>query len=212
MGSRPPHRGAENDRAAYAKRFVTARVAGFAKDIQICLTPIPSKTRSGSTHAYFPALGACCGLLEYLTMLNRGRTDPPGWHNVSAWAQRYMPQPDYDEDRIRILVDHFRNSIAHRGIASGVWIDKKPGPGRGRRLTWKAFEDSLRPSIQVVAEEDQLLKYPPWQCSYTHRVHIHLESLAADIRRGALLYADEVSTTSSLLNKFFACMENLYPQ
>jgi hypothetical protein len=211
MGSRLPHRGAENDRAAYAKRFVTARVAGFEKDIQICLTPIPSTTRPGSTHAYFPALGACCCLLEYLTVLYRGRTDPPGWRNVSAWAQRYMLQPDYDEDRIRILVDHFRNSVAHRGIASGVWIDKKPGPGHGRRLTWKVFEDSLRPSIQVVAEEGQLLSDPPWPCSYTHRVYIHLESLAADIQQGALLFADAVSKTRSLLSKFFACMEDLYP-
>jgi hypothetical protein len=122
-----------------------------------------------------------------------------------------MPQPNYDEDRIRILVDHFRNSVAHRGIASGVWIDRKPGPGHGRRLTWKVFADARRPSIQVVSEERQLMNDPPWPCAYTHRVHIHLKSLAADIRKGAQGYAEEVTTNQPLQSNFFACMHNLYP-
>ena len=212
MSSRPPHRGSSNDCAAFARSFVVARLAGFEKDIQICLTPIPSKTRAGPTHAYFPALAACCGLLEYLTVLYRGRIDPPGWRNVFAWAKSYMPQADYDEDRIRILVDHFRNSVAHRGIASGVWIDWKPGPGHGRRLTWKVFADALRPSVQVVKENKTLTTDPPWPCSYTHRVHIHLKSLAVDIRKGAQLYAEDVSTNQELQSNFFACMRNLYPQ
>lgn len=211
MGKRPPHRGTNNNPAAFAKSFVVARLAGFEKDIQICLAPIPSKTRPGSTHAYFPALAACCGLLEYLTVLYRGRIDPPGWRNVSEWAQRYMSQPDYDEHSIRILVDHFRNSVAHRGIASGVWIDRKPGPGHGRRLTWKVCADTLRPSVRVVAEEKQLLNDSPWPCSYTHRVHIHLKSLAVDIRKGAQRYADDVTKNVTLQNNFFACMRNLYP-
>lgn len=212
MGSSALHRGAQDNPAAFAKRFVVGRLEGFEKDIQICLTPAPSKTRRGSTHAYFPALSACCGLLEYLTVLYRGRLDPPGWRNVVAWADRYMAQPGYNEDRIRILVDHFRNSVAHRGIATGVWIDRKPGPGYGRRLTWRVCADSRRPSIRVIPEKRDLLIDPPWPCSYTHRVHIHLRSLAADIKKGALRYADDVATNQVLQNNFLACMRNLYPQ
>jgi hypothetical protein len=208
---RHPHRGADNDRGAFAKQFIVARLAGFEKDIRICLTPTPSKTRSGMTHAYFPALSACCALLEYLTVLYRGRIQPPGWRNVYIWATRYMPS-DYDQDKIRILVDHFRNSVAHRGIATGVWIDQMPGPGLGRRLTWKVCADTHRPSIEVRAENKQLLSDPPWPCSYTHRVHIHLKSLAKDIRQGALLYADEIVGNQLLQDHFFACMRNLYPK
>lgn len=212
MGSRPQHCGAQNDTGTFAKRFVTDRLAGFEKDIQICLTPMPSKTRRGNTHAYFPALTSCCGFLEYLTVLYRGRIDPPGWSNVFDFATRYMPQPDYDEDRIRVLFDHFRNSVAHRGIASGVWIDRKPGPGLGRRLTWKVCADALRPPIQVKPEKRQLLNDPPWPCSYTHRAHIHLKALAADIKTGALRYAEDVATHQNLQEHFLACMRNLYPQ
>ena len=207
----PDHRGTSNDPAAFLRKFILGRLDGFQKDMEICLTPIPSKSRAGNTHAYFPALAACCALLEYLTVLYRGRTDPPGWRNVFGWADRYLPKPYYDEDSVRILVDHFRNSIAHRGIATGVWIDRKPGPGHGRRLTWQVSADARRPSVNVVAEAGKLKRDPPWPCTYTHRVHIHLKSLIADIRGGALAYAEDAASNPLLRERFYACMRNLYP-
>ena len=73
------HRGAADNFAEFAALFVDGRLAGFEKDMSICLTPIDSPTGSGKTHAYFPALAACCGLLEYMTALNLGSTKGIGW-------------------------------------------------------------------------------------------------------------------------------------
>jgi len=177
--------------AAFAKQFVLARLSGFEKDIEICLTPIPSNARSGLTHAYFPALATCCGTIEYLTAMHFGRVDGLGWRDVSRWASTYLPQPQYGEDTVRVFFEAFRNSVAHRGIASGIWRDQKPGPGHGRRITWKVFADARRPSIRIVAEAGTLKNDPPWPCKYSHRVHIHLKSLALDIREAATRYAAE---------------------
>lgn len=210
MESRAPHRGLAEDPGAFAERFVLDRMVGFEKDMDICLTGVPSKTKKGLTHAYFPALSACCGTLEYLAGLYKGRLDAVGWRDVAAWADAFMPQPDYAEDVIRVFVEAFRNSVAHRGIATGVWIDRKPGSDR--RFTWKVLAGSARPAINFVAEENALLKDPPWQCPYTHRAHIHLRSLSVDIRKGAAKYASEVRTDQKLTKKFRLCMKELYPQ
>ena len=210
--SRAPHRGSSNDTGRFAKHFVLSRIAGFEKDVEICLTPIPSRARPGPTHAYFPALAACSGTIEYLTAMYCGRVDGLGWRNVHDWAQTYLPQPDYDDDAIRVLFEAFRNSVAHRGIASGIWRDQKPGPTHGRRITWKVFADARRPSIRIVAENGVLKNDPPWPCKYTHRVHIHLKSMAVDIRQAATRYADDVLGNHALQGKFVSCMRTLYPQ
>jgi hypothetical protein len=209
---RPEHRGLQDNKPAFAKQFVLSRLSGFEKDIRICLTPAPSKTGAAPTHAYFPALAACCGTLEYLAALYKGRVNGLGWPDVSAWALQYLPQPDYAADPIRVLVEAFRNAVAHRGIATGVWVDQKPGENHGRRLTWKILANSTRPSIRVVAEKGTLKSDPPWPCPYTHRVHIHLKSLANDICKGAVAYAEDLSQDQKLTDKFFKCMHHLYPQ
>jgi len=163
------------------------------------------------THAYFPALGACCATFEYFAGLHRGNLHRLGWQQVADWAQRYLPQPDYDRETVRILFDGFRHPVAHRGIASGVWIDRHPGSGLGRRLTWKLLADSRRPACRVVAENGRLENDPPWPCAYTHRVHIHLKRLERDIRSGARRYSRELAASPQLQANFMACMKQVYP-
>lgn len=212
MRSKAPHRGLVDNPGAFAKRFVLDRLAGFEKDMEICLRPIPSKTRSGDTHAYFPALTACCGTLEYLAAMYCGRTKGLKEKDVYPWARDYMPQPDYDKYTIHVLWDAFRNTIAHRGIASGVCVDPMPGHGHRRRLTWKLYETGSNPSIQVVEENGILKSDPPWPCHYTHRVHIYLASLINDIRAGAVQFAWHLDENPELHENFYACMEKLYPK
>ena len=103
MGA-PRHRGASGNEAAFARRFLGGRLAGFQKDIRICLTGVRAKNRSGITHAYFPALAACCAMLEYLAALHRGSIRGIGWRQVVDWAGHYLPQPEYDSDTVRIHV------------------------------------------------------------------------------------------------------------
>ena len=151
-----PHRGAAGNLRQFAASFVQARMEGFTKDMQICLTPVPSKARSGPTHAYFPALMACCGTLEYLAGLYSGRTKPCGDEELSGYAAKFLPQPAYAPDAIHILHCALRHSIAHRGIATGVWVDRKPGANR--RVTWRVGAETKAPSIVLKAEEGSLTR------------------------------------------------------
>ena len=207
-----PHRGASEDMRKFAVKFITARMAGFEKDIKICLTGVPSKTRSGLTHAYFPALGACCGTLEYLTALYIGRTNGIGWQQVSGWADEFLPQPAYDQDTVRVLFAAFRHSVAHRGIASGVWVDRNQGQDNGRRITWKVYADANKPACELVREDNELEKDPPWKCPITHRMHIHLRSLSVDLRNGAKEYRNRLRSDDLLVENFETCMRRLYPR
>ena len=199
------------DIAEYAKRFVLDRLAGFEKDMQICLSAAPRRDGHGNTYAHFPALGACCGIIEYLTALHHGNINI-GWQQVAMWSHQYLPQPDYDEYMVRILIAFFRNTVNHRGIASGVWIDKDQGRGNGRRLTWKIYASARRPACQVIEENHVLVNDPPWPCPYTHRVHIYLKALQVDIRKAAKSFSNDLANDSRSLKKFEQVMNQIYPR
>jgi hypothetical protein len=204
------HRGAPDDPAQFAQAFLEARLRGFEKDMNICLKGVQSDDRPGPTHAYFPALTNCCGMLEYLAGLYAGRIDGLGKKEVTAYA-KYLPQPDYNPEVIRVLFEAFRNAVVHRGIASGVWIDPHPDM-QGRRLTWKVFADTARPALEVVANKGEIKFDSPWPCPYTHRVHIHLGRLWRDIRNSVDGYVDELVASEVLQDKFMRCMKKLYPK
>jgi hypothetical protein len=210
--TRLPHRGAQGDTVAFGHSFVTSRLAGFEKDMKICLTGIKAPGKAGVTHAYFPALMACCGMLEYLAALFLGQVGRT-LNNVqiSAYATAYMRQPDYAPETVRILFDALRNPIAHRSIATGVWADHHD-EFRGRRLTWKVLADSARPAIRLVEEVGEVHRDSPWPCRYTHRVHVHLGSLWRDIAESVPAYLDALAADGGLQKNFNTCMRRLYPE
>ncbi len=177
--------------------------------MRICLKGIQSDTRLGLTHAYFPALTTCCGMLEYLASLYVDRIDGLGKKEVTAYA-KYLPQPDYNAEAIRVLFDAFRNAVAHLGIASGVWVDPHPAM-RGRRLTWKVLADAARPALEVVASQGEIKYDSHWPCPYTHRVHIHLGRLWRDIRDSVDGYLADLVASQTLQDKFVRCMKRLCP-
>lgn len=158
----------------------------------------------------FQHLTACCGMLEYLAGLHVGRTNGLGKQEVMRYA-KYLPQPDYSDEAIRVLFDAFRNAIAHRGIASGVWKDRHPAM-LGRRLTWKVLADLKRPVIEVAESRGELKYDPPWPCPYTHRVHIHLGRLWRDIRDSVDNYLADLDINPESQDNFFLCMKELYPR
>jgi hypothetical protein len=211
VGDSASHRGADGKLVKFAIRFVDGRLAGFEKDINICLTPVDSLTRSGKTHAYLPALAACCGLMEYMTGLDHGNTKSIGWSQVAKWASKYLPKNAYDEDTIRVFFEAFRHSVAHRGIASGVWVERVQGRAP-RRVTWRVHADSRQPACKLVAERGELKKDPPWLTPYTHRMHIHLRRLQVDLRAAVIKYRDALRTTAALQTNFEVCMKQLYPR
>jgi hypothetical protein len=168
---------------------------------------VESKSRAGPTHAYFPALGSCFGFLEYVTGLFRGNINGIGWVQIADWTDRFMPQPDYNREMVRVFFNAFRHSVAHRGIATGIWVDRA---APFYRITWKVYEDADRPACELKAENGVLTRDPPWPCSYTHRMHIHLKALKTDLAEGVLSYAAAIESEKNLQDNFEACMRQLY--
>ncbi|GAB4507416.1 MAG: hypothetical protein Tsb0026_02760 [Sulfuricaulis sp.] len=148
-------------------------------------------------------------MLEYLAGLYIGRIDRLGKKEVTAYA-RYLPQPDYNAEMIRVLFDAFRNAVSHRGIASGVWIDQHPAT-RGRRLTWKVLADATRPALEVINNPGVIKYDSPWPCPYTHRAHIRLGRLWRDIRDSVDGYITDLTVNQQLQDNFMKCMKRLYP-
>jgi hypothetical protein len=181
--------------------------------MQICLTGVPSKDRAGVTHAYFPALMNCCATLEYLASLFAGHTRPCNVREIIAYA-KFLPKPDYSGDAIRVLFCAFRHSVAHRGIASGVWVDRHQAK-KERRITWNVHADARRPALEMLSMPGVLRLDPPWDCPYTHRAQIHLGRLWRDIVDSVLApdgYRDELVSNRDLKDKFTNCMRRLYPK
>lgn len=210
MGHRPPHRGFADDIGAFGHAFITTRLEGFLKDIEICLTDTPNG-RGGITHAYFPALATCCAFLEYMTALERGGIDGGGRANVARWAARYLPQPAYGDDPIRVLIEAFRNSVAHRGIATGIWCDRRKGGQISRRVTWMLSESRGTPALQIVEDAGRLTRDPPWPCVHTHRMQIYLRSLADDLAGGARSFAATIRRDPESQRRFRKTMLAMYP-
>jgi hypothetical protein len=209
---RPPHRGSNGDMTLFAQAFIRKRTWSLSKDIEICLTGTSSGVGGSTTHAYFPALATCCAFLEYMTGLHRGKLGGIGWDSVEKWTAAYLNAQHYNKDIVRVLFDGFRHSVAHRGIATGIWVDRHRSVAPARKITWKLTELSERPSCQLLVDNGVLLKDPPWPSPHTHRMHIHLRSLAEDLAAGAEAYAVAVETNPELQANFTKAMQALYPR
>lgn len=208
------YRGSGGDLQVFAPRFIEGRMQGFEKDMSICLAGIPTSEGGGLTHAYFPALAACCGAIEYLGALSVGQRNPIlrglSRTHITDFARRYLPQPDYDAEAVRILWDLFRNGTAHHGITSGVWVDHHPAMN-GRRLTWSITEKTGRPALSVQPKAGTLDRDPPWDTTYTHVATLMLGQVASDVIEAAGRLAAEIALGGEPLNRFRVAMEALYP-
>lgn len=209
-------RGSEGALAKFAPRFLRGRLDGFQKDMKTCLTGIPNPKRRGKeTHAYFPALMACCGMLEYMACLYRGpsrntrNTFIASWRDIAGFPNRFVPGV-YDEDAVRILHESIRNAVAHRSILSGVWVDEDKR-NAGRRLVWSIYEDFDGLAIQIEAHSGTIRRDSLWECPYTHRVHVRLGTLSNDISEAINAYIAELECSADLQNKFERCLRYLYP-
>lgn len=190
-----------------ARVFIQKRLAAFVKDMGICLTGIPRlEGPAKMTHAYFPALMSCCSTLEYLAALSIGHNNSLGHKEIAAYAAKYM-DASYDGDTVRVLFEAFRNNVAHRGIAPGVWCDKL----NCRRITWRIEEGDDAPALSVTEEPGTLTIDAPWPTPYTHRMHIHLGHLWQDIHNSGYKYVAELEHSPDLQRKFTDCMMDLYP-
>lgn len=206
------YKGSDGIIRKYAEPYLRDRLSGFDKDMKICLKGIPQPNSRELTHAYFPALMNCCGLLELLGGLYTGNTDSTKINRVFKY-RKFLPQPDYSVENIRLLFVVLRHATAHLSTGSGVRIPTK-GDYRGKRITWKIYADSQYPAIRLEKERDDLDEQSPWDCPHEYRLHVRLKRLQCDIRGSVLNeggYLSELLPSKNLMRNFETCMRQIYP-
>lgn len=212
--TREAQRGAQGQFGRFAMTFVRDRMEGFRKDVQICLTPVPHLKREGeNTHAYFPTLMSCCATLEYLAGLWGGIAGERalGHPDIAKYAAEFLGA-QYDNESILLLWGVLRSSIMHRGISSGVWVEKDRRKKAPRRVVWRLDELDAGPALALIEEVGTLESDSPWPTPFTHRLHVHLGRLAGDIDASACRYAELLERSQDSQDAFRRCMERLYPK
>jgi hypothetical protein len=71
-----------------------------------------------------------------------------------------MPAEVYTADAVRILFEAFRNRVNHRGIPTGVWVDRHRN-GPKRRLVWSVKLSAESPAIEVRPEVGTVVQDSP---------------------------------------------------
>lgn len=209
-----PYKGSGGDLKVYASAFLEERLVGFDKDTNACLEGRPSPSGSGITHAYFPALMNCCGMLEFLGNLYKGNTENSGVSRAVEYAARYLDPKAYSEDNVFLLYVVMRHAAAHLGTLSGVRIPKS-GKYQGKRITWKLYADARKPAILLIKDRGFLTEHPPWDCPHEYRLHVRLKRLQCDIRRSVLKkdgYLSNLLASNALMQNFEKCMHQIYPK
>lgn len=197
----------------FAEPYLRDRIKGFDKDMNICLTGIPRDDSPKLTHAYFPALMSCCGMLDLLGSLYQGNAKNSELQWVFDYCDQYMPQPDYSADNIILLYEVLRHPTAHMSTGAGI---RKPryGSYKEQRVTWKIYEDDDRPAIRLEPDSDVLDEQSPWDSPHDYRLHIHLKRLQCDIGASVLSksgYLHELVHRKALMRNFERCMQHIYP-
>ena len=208
------YKGSGGDIRKYADAYLKDRLRGFDKDVKICLTGVPTKESTALTHAYFPALMNCCGMLELLGSLYRGDARNYCLRRVFDYSNTYLPQPEYSTENIVLLYEVLRHPTAHLSTGSGV---RKPrhGSKKGQRITWKIYADARRPPIKLARDRDKLDEQSPWDSPHDYRLHIRLRRLQCDIRASVLNkggYLSDLLSKEDLMRNFKRCMRQIYPQ
>ncbi len=208
---RLPSMGSGGDPAKYANAYLDERLWQLEKDMTVMLAGRRADNGKGFDHAYFPALVTCCGMLELFANLHGG--DSKNNRRRDDRLERYrkfLPGNSYSADRLKVLYQFLRNSIAHHGIAAGVFKDKS-----GRRITWKLTADTRRPTIELIKENGKLRNDPFKPCSYTHRLHVRLGRYWRDIRQSVEAsagYRNVLNSDPESLKKFHRCINQIFPQ
>ena len=117
---------------------------------------------------------------------NKRTTFIADWRDIAKFLNDFLPDR-YSDDAVRVLHEFLRNAVAHRSIASGVWVDED-GRNEGRRLVWKIYENCHGPGIEIKKEAGVIKRDSLWDCPYTHRVHIRLGTLWRDLSKSVNNY------------------------
>jgi len=209
----------DRDVKRFAKAFLDNRFVTFKKDIAICLTAGPTKTKQKS-HAYFPALITCIAFADLLSGLYAGKLKGHGLKELKDYTSKFMDPTVYTPDRLDVLYECFRHKVAHLAQPYAVFdtnpAKNKTFSGQPRRLiTWTVNASGPRPPIRIVPvnPRKQILKaVTPWEVLYDYRAIVNVRGLASDIVRSIPKYLRHLKTDSVARSHFRACMEICFPK
>ena len=207
---RLPSMGSDGDSLAYANSYLDERLWQLEKDIGICLAGSRNVDDSGHEHAYFPALIACCGMLELFANLHAGSTNRKKRYDRLYSYCGFLPRHGYTKDNIHVLFGLLRNSIAHHGTAAGVWKD----PTSSRRITWELTANNTRPALELMSGAGTLTKDSFNPCPYSHRLRVRLDRFWRDIRdsvESRTGFRASLNTDAESVSRFHRCISQIFP-
>jgi hypothetical protein len=203
----------------FAHAFLKQRVAGFTKDISVCLTP----NRDG-LHAWLPGLMACISFLDLLTGLYVGRLDTrkrDSLADLQTFAAKFLYPKRYPPEKIAIFYRAFRHKIAHLGHPHSVF-DTDPkrsaiGATPRRLIAWEVTDEPQKQAITITQFKPRRVKSDPtpWPVYYSERMRVSVRSLADDALHAVYNpngYLSELANSSDLQQKFKDCMGEFYPK
>lgn len=189
---------------AFANRFIEMRIAGFRKDMAICLTP-----DKDNSHAYFPALMTCSAHLELFAGLRAGNLDlgVGALKAIESFRTLYLPMGCYTNENLAILHRGCRHRIAHVGAPNVVHKHD------GKHITWSIYEiREGKPALELVPQVGTLKVTPtPWPVRYDHRFHISLPAFQNDLEIAVASYQRDLAARSDLQALFSRAIEPCYP-
>ena len=202
----------------FAREFIGRHVERFEKDIAICLMGKNWKNDHKVTHAYFPALMACIGFMDFFSGLYSGNLDYPKLKDLKSYAHSFLPSI-YSDLLLAILYHCFRHKVAHLAHPYEVLDTKNNKDFAGepnRRITWSVSEVRLRKVMWLESlEEPELLETAPESrgIRYDHRIHVSIPMLAEDAIysvRGDNGYLQQLKANQDCRRNFQACMNQYF--
>lgn len=116
----------DKEKREFARLFLKARIGGFRKDVDICLTGTRTTASGKRTHAYFPGLMATIGFADLLSGLNAGKLKWQGLAELQSYFTDYMDRAKYPADAVKVLYEALRHKIAHLGHPYVVFDTQGP--------------------------------------------------------------------------------------
>jgi len=202
---------------AFARKFTHGHVKRFRKDISICLTGRRKIGQKGNyTHAYFPALMACVGILDLFSGLHAGDIEHHGLSELQKYARRFLPS--YNEEAIAVLYNCFRHKVAHLGHPYPVFdtrTKKKDFTGERKLVGWQVNATRRKPALLLKKlDQPKAIKSAPrkWNVSYDHAMHVSVRQFASDIVESISGYLAYVRNDTGAKRRFEKCMNQYFAE
>ena len=170
-----------------------------------------------------PAVMGCASFIELFAGLFAGDIDPVGIRNILNFANSFLDNSEFTEERVCLFFAMFRHKVAHVSRPYSVFDShdvRQNNPLRScprRRFTWKITATLRKPAVQIISKAGDLQKSRrlSWKTApYSHICQINLKRMIQELPEAVLGpngYLNSLSTDPNFREKFRKCMDSFYP-